>query len=154
MIATMHPYPSRIRVSQIPDSWILETNSQDLESTLEHLTPAARAIVEDESIAALFCALDDSGADYAAIYGITGSVAYTWKTAIRLHPLDSEPDPEYPIELRRDGRILEQFIDVDSALAYLHQYQSSSYSHAIMHEGYTITRLGQPEPIVLLKDHK
>lgn len=142
MIARTHPYPSRITVSQIPDSWILESDSQDIAATLEHLTPAARAIVEDEAIAALFVSLDSSGADYAAIYGITGSVAYTWKTAIRLHPLDSEPDPDYPIELRRDGRILEQFIDVDSALAYLHTIQSSSYSHAIRHEGYSVTRLG------------
>jgi hypothetical protein len=139
-----HPYPSTLRVCQIPDHWTHESNSQDVAATLEYLSKEARQLAADESIGALFIALDSSGADYAAIYGITGSVAYTWKTAIRLHPLEAEPDREYPIELRHDGRILEQFTDVDAALMHLHNIQSASWSHAIRYEGYSVTRLGSP----------
>jgi hypothetical protein len=57
---------------------------------------------------------------------------------------DYEPDPAYPVELRRDGRIVRRFQDIDSALSHLHQIQSSSYSHAIAHEGYSLTRLSVP----------
>lgn len=82
-------YPETCRIDHFDHEWTLETNSQEVAATANHLSDRARQIMQEEDIHGLYVLLDSSGADYAAIYGFTGTVAYTWKTAIRLYP---EPD--------------------------------------------------------------
>lgn len=42
--------------------------------------------------------------------------------------------------VRRDGQVLAAFDLEQEAFAYLHRVQSSSWDHAIKHEGYSLER--------------
>lgn len=66
------------------ERWTLESNSQDVDATLDYLASDVKQACADEGIGALFILASDGDID--AIYGIVGSVAYTHKTAYRLFP--------------------------------------------------------------------
>jgi hypothetical protein len=43
-----------------------------------------------------------------------------------------------PVTLLRDGQVVGTFRDEVGAVAYIHRMHSFSFSHAILHEGYSM----------------
>ncbi len=48
-----------------------------------------------------------------------------------------------PVTLLRDGQVVGTFRDEGGAVAYIHRTHSFSFSHAILHEGYSMRVDGQ-----------